>query len=861
MVPAAQRADWLREWLAELDAHASRRAASGSGRSLVRHALGAPVDAFWMRQRAVADLRWMDDLRHECRQLRRHAGFTATAVGVLAIGMAASITAFSVVSQLLLRPLPYPDSHRIVTLWERQADSPARADVAPGNYLDWRARATSFQYLAGAEPYSHDYTGGDRPEVLRTVRVTEGFFEAFGLPPLHGRFFRREEHRKGANQVAILSERLWRSHFSADPAIVGTAIPLDDGAYTVVGIVSDDFQPNLLEDVPGDIRLWTAKAIEEFELRSRTSGYWQVVGRLAEGRGLAEAQAEMDTIASQIEVEQPRTNRGSRVSVIPLREHLVGDVRPAVSLFTWAVLAVLLIACVNVTNLLLARGTGRQHELAMRAALGASRRMLVGQLLAESLLLAAVAAVLALAMAWAAVRVLSTVGPREVLWIDTLHVNATAVAFAALLVLVVAAAAGLVPALRMAGARLQPPGSRTMTADRSHRVLRSGLVVAEVALALVLVSGSGLLLRSFVNLLNVETGFERQGVAALQMFSWDRNPDADARRTFLARSIEAIRALPGVQSVGAVCAMPFIESNIDIQGIFRISGRPPAAPGEEPRASFNVATPGYFDAMRIPLIRGRHLADQDGPRSPGVAVISDALAARYWRDADPIGQRLAFRYGAQPLDVEIVGVVGATRHERLDEASRGEIIVPHAQAPTGSMTVVARTTLDPASLVEPAKAAIWAIDPLQTFYRTATLDELVGRTLVTRRFALLVLAGFTTLALLLAAAGLYGVLSAVVSQYRREIGVRMALGARAADIARLILARGFAVAAVGIGIGLAGAVGVSRLLSSFLYSVTPADPATFGGAAVVMVAVAALACFAPARRAARQDPVEVLRME
>jgi predicted permease len=862
IVPSAQRDDWLQEWLAELDTHATRLAAgTGARASLMRHAIGAPVDAFWLRQRSVADLRWLDDLRHEGRQLRRHAGFTATAVGVLALGMAASITAFSVVSQLLLRPLPYPDADGIVTLWERPADSTGPTDVAPGNFLDWRARATSFEHLAGADPYSYDYTGGDRPEVIRAVQVTEGFFQAFGLQPLLGRFFLPEEHRTMANTVAVLSERLWRSHFGADPSIVGRSIPLDNSSYTVVGIVSDEFQPNLLEDVPGQVRLWTAKAIEESESRRRTGGYWQVVGRLAAGRTLQDAQAELDAIAAQIEAEQPRTNRGARISAIPLREHLVGDVRPAVALFSWAVVAVLLIACVNVTNLLLARGAVREHELAVRAALGASRRALVAQLLVESLLLASTAAVVALGLAWAAVRGLSVVGPREVLWIDTLHVDGRAVAFAAALAVAVAVAAGLVPALRLAGAGIRPPGTRTMTGDVSHRRLRSALVVAEVALALVLVSGSALLLRSFVNLLNVDTGFERRGVAALQVFAWDRNTDGDARRAFFERAIAGVAALPGVQVAGAVVALPFIESNIDIQGIFRIAGRPQASPGEEPRSSFNVATPGYFEVMRIPLIRGRHLNERDGPRAPGVAVINQALAARYWHDRDPIGERLNLRYTGQLLDVEIVGVVGATRHERLDGTPRMEIFLPHAQAPSGSMTIVARTGLDPGTLIEPAKAAVWAIDPLQTFYRTATLDELVGRTLVTRRFALLVLAGFTTLALLLAAAGLYGVLSAVVSQYRREIGVRMALGARAADIARLILARGLLVAGVGVVLGLAGALGGSRLLAGFLYGVTPADPAALGGGAVLMLAVACAACYAPARRAARQDPAEVLRVE
>lgn len=863
LVPRAERDDWRAEWEAELSA-----AATGADegrerrrRSTLAYALGAPIDAAWIRQRAVADLQLIDDLRLGWRQLWQQAAFGLTAVGVLALGMGASVTAFSVVSQLLLRPLPYPDPDAIVTLWQREAGRPGRSDVAPGNFLDWRARATSFSQMAGAEPYSFDYTGGDRPEVWRATRVTEGFFEVFGLRPVLGRYFRSEEHRAGANPVAVVSERLWRSHFGGDPGLVGRSVALDDVPYTVVGIVPDTFQPHLLEDLPGQTMVWTAKAIEEYEPRQRAGGYWQVAARLRGGQSVDAARAEMEAVAAQIEAENPRTNTGSRVSVVTLREHLVGNVRVAVVLFALAVAAVLLIACVNVTNLLLARGAVRQQELAIRTALGASRRRLVGQLLAESLLLSSVAALLALVMASGAVRFLAWRGPRDVLWIDTLRVDGAAWAFAAALSLVVAMAAGVVPALRLTGLGLQAPGPRTMTSDRLHRRLRSSLVAAEVALALILVSGCGLLLRSFVNLLNVETGFQGSGVVALQVFAWDRHPDPAARRTYFERVLNRLSSLPGVETVGAVTAMPFIESNIDIQGIFRVAGRPTPPQGEEPRGSFNVATPGYFEAMRIPLLRGRHLEPRDGPDAPRVAVISDALAARYWPNADPLGTRVALRYNGQLLDVEVVGVVGSTRHEGLAEPPRPEIFLPHAQTPSGSMTLVARTRMDPRLLIEPAKAAVWEIDPRQTFYRTATLDELVGRTLATRRFALIVLTGFAMLAMLLAAAGLYGVLSSIASQYRREIGVRMALGARAIDIIRLIVARGLAVAVGGVAVGLVGVAGGARLLRSFLFSVAPTDPVAIGAAAALMLLVTSVACYLPARRAAGADPVEVLRSE
>jgi predicted permease len=854
IVPARLRADWRQEWEGEL-------AAATDQSRLVRHALGSFVDAFWIRQREVADLDVIDDLRHGSRQLRQHAGFAITAVGILAVSMAASVTAFSVVSQILLRPLPYPEPERIVTVWERQMSSPVRNDPAPGNFLDWRARAQSFSRLAAAEPYSYDYTGGDRPEVLKALNVTEGFFDVFGVAPLAGRFFRPDEHKNGNHRVAVLTAKFWRTQLRADPNIIGKAIPIDEQPYVVVGVAPDDFQPHLLDSGANDRALWAPKVIEEYEPRIRVSGYWAVVGRLKEGVSIDRAQAEMDTLSSVIETENPRTNKGVRAAVITLRDHLVGDVRPAVGLFTAAVIGVLLIACVNVTNLLLARGAARQQELAVRTALGANRWRLVGQLLVETLLLATVASVAALVLAQAAMRGLSAWGPPEVLWIDTLHVDGAALLFAAVLAAVVAVAAGLVPAVRLSASGLQAPGQRTMTGDRSQRRLRSALVAVEVALALMLVSGTGLLLKSFVNLINVDTGFRKEGVMVLQVFAWDRNPGPVALRSFNDRVITALEAIPGVEAVGSVQAMPFIESNVDIRSAVRLLDQPAPPPGEEVRSSINVVTPKFFPVMGVPLVRGRLLEARDGAEAPRVVVVSEAFAERYLPGIDPIGQRLEYRSSGKPFQAEIVGVVRALRHARLDEAPRAEILIPFAQSPTGTMSLVARTSIDPRTLIETAKLAIWGIDPLQTFYRTATLDELVGRTLTTRRFALIVLTGFAGLALVLAAAGLYGVLSTIVSQYRREIGVRMALGAAWIDILRLVVVRGLGVAAIGVAIGLAGVIGGARVLDGFLFSVAPTDPVSIGGAAILMLLVSAVACYIPARRAADADPIEALRVE
>lgn len=866
LVPAPLRDEWRLEWEGELAA-ASQPSPSASARQsradnqLVRHALGSFIDAFWIRQRDVADLKIIDDLRHGLRQWRQHSGFVITVVGILALSMAASVTAFSVVSQILLRPLPYHEPDRIVTLWERVPSADGRQYAAPGNFIDWRARATSFTRLAAAEPYSFDYTGGDRPQVLKAMLVTEGFFDLYGIRPLAGRFFLPEEHKKGSNRVVVLSERFWRATFNGDPGVVGKSIPMDDGAYLVAGVVSNDFQPHFQEYAPGDRDLYAAKAIEEYEPRIRVSGYWGVAGRLKDGVSIEQARAEMDAISMRIEQENPRSNKGVRAEVITLRDHLVGDVRPAVTLFGGAVIAVLLIACVNVTNLLLARGAGRQQELAVRTALGAPRGRLVGQLLVETLMLASASSLAGLGLAQAAMRRLASWGPREVMWIDTLHVDGWAIGFAVLLAFAVTVIAGLVPAIRLSGLGLQAPGHRTMTADRSQRHLRSALVIAEVAMALMLVSGTGLLLRSFVNLLNVDTGFTRDHVMVMQMFAWDRNPGPPALRSFHDRVTAKVAALPGVQQVGVVQAMPFIESNIDIQDQMRLLDQPPPQPGEEIRASYNVASPGYFAALGMRPIKGRVLDDRDGPTSPRVVVVSEAFAERYLPNIDPIGQRLEVRRQGKPIQTEIVGVVPALRHERLDQAARAEVLFPFAQSPTGSITLVARTSVDPATLIDTTKREVWTIDPMQTFYRTATLEELIDRTLITRRFALVVLTGFAALALLLAAAGLYGVLSTIASQYRKEIGVRMALGAAWLDILKLVVMRGLVVSAIGVAAGLVGVLGGARLLRGFLFSVTPTDPIAIGGAALFMLLVSAVACYIPARRAAGEDPVQALRVD
>jgi putative ABC transport system permease protein len=855
IAPADLRADWRREWHAELES------AGPSARGLVRHALGSFADAFWLRQRHVADFHWIDDLRHGWRQMREHAGFAGTAVGILAIGIAATVAMFGVIDQILLRPLPYPEPDRLVTVWEMRAAATDRLDVAPANFLDWRDRATSFHALAAAVPTSANHTGGPEPEVFPAIQVTEGFFEAFGVQPLAGRLFGPDEYTRGRGRVMLIHEGLWRQRFGADPGMVGRALEINGALVTVVGILPAAFEPRLLPSAV-QRQVWLPKVIEEWEPRIRTSGYWNVVGRLRPEVPLGAARAELAAISRQLALEHPQTNHDTGALVLRVRDHLVGDISLAVGLLGGAVLLVLLIACVNVANLLLARGMARERELAIRVALGAASGRLVRQLLLESLLVAAAGGLLGLLLAHGALRGIALLGPPSVPWIDTLHIDVRALAFTTAIVVLVALIAGTLPALRGARTGLAAAGRQTSTTGpRQHR-LRTVLVVSEVALALVLVSGAGLLLRSFTSLVSADTGFARDRVLALQVFANALHPTPESLAQFFEGSLERLAALPGVESAGAVSAMPFIESNINIEDVYSVVNQPPPAEGDAPRAYLSVATPGYFEVMRVPLLEGRLLEPRDGAHQPRVAVISETLRRRHWPDGtSPVGDRLTFRRSGEPMEAEIVGVVASLKHDAFDRPARPEIFLPLAQVPFGSMTFVVRTAGPPAALAESAKAAIWAVSPRQTINRTATLDELILRTMSPRRFALALLLAFALVALLLSAGGVYGVVSAVTHARRREMGVRLALGASRADIARDVLGRGLLMSGMGVAAGLAGAFGAGRLIERYLYGVGAWDGASFATAAAVMVLAALAACSVPARRAANADPTEVLRSE
>lgn len=824
---------------------------------LVRRSFGALPDAAWLRRQFTVDADVVHDLRHGLRMLWKSPAFALSSVLVLALGIGGTVSIASLLDTLLFRPLPYADADRIVTVWQRHS-ARGREDVAPANFLDWRERSRSFDAISAAIPYSFDYTGGGEPEVFFGAQVTEGFWTAVGMRPALGRAFLPEEHVRGGRRAVILSHGLWQRRFGGDPGIVNRAISLDGDPWTVVGVLPTDFKPQMLPR-PGELGVWTPKVIQDHEKRTRASAWWNVVAKLKPGVTVEQAQLEMDTISAAIARENPGSNDGVTTLVMPLRDHLMGDLWLPLLLMLGAVVLVLAIGCANVASLLLARGVQREREFAIRSALGAGRARLVRQLVAESLLLSAIAATVGIALAYWGIQVIVALAPGGVLRLQEARIDARMLAFAAGVTSITAIAFGLIPALQFSRPGRDVVRERQGSGPRSF--LRRGLVAAEIALAVVLLTGAGLLLRSFGRLLAVDPGFSPRHVVALQVFAYDRHGAPDRTRLFFKTTLERLRAIPGVEAAGGVSAMPFMIANIDIKSPLEVVGREPRPASERRGTYLTVATPGYFEAMSIPLREGRLLHDRDTQRTPAVAVISEALRRREWPSESPLARRIRLQWHGKPLEVEIVGVVSQIRHDGLDSTPRPEVFVPLDQVPFPSITYALRGTGDSATLIAAAKREIWAVDPMQTFYDVATVEGLVNASVVRQRFSVTLMSAFAALALLLCATGVYGLISFTTAQRTREIGVRMALGADGPAIRRMVLREGSIVVAAGVALGLAGALASSRLLQTLLFEIRPGDPLTFALVSSLLGAVGLAACYLPARRATRVDPLVALRVE
>ncbi|HWT02793.1 MAG TPA: ABC transporter permease [Pyrinomonadaceae bacterium] len=802
--------------------------------------------------------RLVQDLRHALRSLWKRPGFTAVAVITLALAIGAITSIFTVVNGVLLRPLPYREPDRIITLWQRNDKTGAlRDEVAPANFLDWKERNRVFEQLAAADPYSFDYDGPDGPENLVAWFVTDGFFDVLGVNALHGRTFVPEEFREGNDRAVVLSHGAWQRRFGSDPKAVGRTIQLDKQPFTIVGVLPPQVK------FPADKEIWVPRTFTEEDRQDRFGTRFVVIGRLKTGATLAQAASELNSVSAQLARESPRTNADIGVTAIALPEQITGPVRPALLILLGAVTFVLLIACANIANLLLVRGAERGREFAIRAALGAGRARLIRQLITESVVLALVGGCCGILLAQWGVDLLLAFSPANLPRLDEVGLDARVLGFAACISVLTALAFGLAPAIRFSKPDLQESlkeGGRTATAGLFRQRFRNALVVTEIALALVLLIGAGLLIRSFVSLLNVNPGFTTDNILALQVFIWDEIPEPEKRLPFYDQAFAALSSLPGVESVGGVSSLPFFR--FEMPTTFTVEGRPSPAPGQELSAYRGMATPDYFRTLGIPLGRGRFFTRFDDSRSAPVVLINESLARRYFPGEDPLDKKVLLRTrDGRPVPRTIVGVIGDMRPDGLDSDPRPEIYLPYHQTTFGEMTFVIRTTGDPQQVLPAVRQQLWSLHKDITFYRVATMEQLVSESLAARRFNLFLLSAFAAIALALAGVGIYGLISFATSQRTHEIGVRMALGAQAGDVLKMVVRQGMILALAGVGLGLIAALALTRLMSSLLFGVTPTDPLTYTGVSVLLTTVALLACYIPARRATKVDPMVALRYE
>lgn len=805
------------------------------------------------RSNMMADL-WQD-LRYGARMLRKHPGFTLVAVLTLSLGIGATTALFSVVQGVLLRALPYRDEARLVTFWQNNLKSGVeREEVSPANFLDWRDRLQTCDSVAAAEPFGFILSGEGEPETFRGWIVTQGFFEALGATPLYGRSFLPAEYESGKGQSVVIGYGLWQRRFGGDPKLIGRQLTLNNQPYTVIGVMAPEFQ------YPPGREVWAPRMPRENDRQVRASTFLRVLGRLKPGRTIAEAEAELKGITEQLAQEYPQTNANVGAAVVPLRDVLVGRLKQALFVLLGAVGLVLLIACANVASLQLVRLTERSRELAIRVALGAGSGRVLRQLLVESLLLSLLGGAGGVLLAYWLIDVMLALSPADLPRLSQVGLNPVVLGFAAGLSFLTALLFGLAPAWQLVrpdlASALKAEG-RTVSGGRER--LRSALVVAEIALALLLLVGAGLLGRSFITLLRVNPGFATDHALTLEtMIGRGRTPEQ--RIALVEQMHEQVTALPGVRSAAASSALPFHDNQVTTPTGFQIEGRA-SAPEQATTAYIISVTPDYLSTMNIPLLRGRDLTRFDQADGAPVALINQSLAARQWPRAEPIGQKVTFTVNGKTTTCEIVGVVGDVRPSGYDSAPRAEIYLPYAQSPATLVTWVVRTSDDPAKQATAVKGKIRAGNPAQSFLSIATLDQLADRTISQRRFNLLLLAAFALLALTLAGIGLYGVLSYLIAQRTPEIGLRLALGAQAQDVMKLVLGQGMKLALTGIGIGLVGAVVLTRLLRSLLFGVSATDPLTFIVIALLLTGVALLACWMPARRATKVDPLVALRSE
>lgn len=801
--------------------------------------------------------RLFQDLRYAMRQLRQSAGFTVVAVTTLALGIGANTAVFSVVDRVLLHPLPYPDSDRIVKV-SQTFEGISTDNASPANYLDWVSQNQIFDEMAASRGWQGSLSTGDRPELVKGSMTTPSFFSLFGVAPILGRGLQASDARAGSDHVVVLGYGLWQRYFAADRAIVGRDVRLNGESYNVVGVMPPDFSA----DEYGELWLPSPWGVPTHPLapdkdprQFRGRNYLDVWARLKPRVTPQQARVELDTIARRLETQYPDSNGEVGVTFLPLHEYTVGEIRPVLLVLLAAVVIVLLIGCGNVANLLLARATARSKEISIRTALGASRSRLLRQLLTESCLLALVGGVLGFLLAVLAVPSLLALSPPDIRQFKQIGINTGVLGFSFLTSVACGVLFGLLPALQSSRSRPNESlreGERGSTANRGRT--RSALVVAEIGLSLVLLVGAGLLFRSFARLMEVNVGFDPDHLLTFNL-GLPSSTDTARQLAFYQQVVERLQALPGVEAVGAVSRLPLSGGN---------SSRSFYVPGIEKSydADIRISTPDYFRAMRIPLLKGRIFSESDvGSSSVNIAVVNDALARSVFPGQDPIGKQLS-HFGPNDLTLEIVGVVGNVRHVGLDADPRSEIYQLLGQAQWPSMFVAIRSsTSDPSSLTSAAQNAVWSVNKDVPLASIRTMQDLIANSVQRRKFSMLLLSIFAGVAMLLAAIGLYGVMSYSVAQRTHEIGIRMALGARRPDVLALVVKQGMTLALMGVAAGAVLALAMTRLIAGMLFGITATDPLTFAGVAALLGTVAFLANYLPARRASKVDPIVALRYE
>jgi putative ABC transport system permease protein len=796
------------------------------------------------------------DIRYGVRSLLKRPGFTVIALIALALGIGANTAIFSLVNAVLLRPLPFAEPDRLVWMWGNIKNGGNRASVSPLDFLDYRKENTTFEEFAGSFsiPVHLNLTGSGEPARLTAAGVTGNYFQALGVKPALGRTFLPENEKPGSDEVAVLSYGLWQKRFGGDADIVKKKVVLDGRVCDVIGVMPQDFS------FPQNAELWVPINFDISPgMKQRKAHFLRPIGKLKPGVTIAQAQADTDAIARRLAEQYPDSNTGWNLRLVSLREQLVGNTRPTLFILFGAVGFVLLIACANVANLLLVRAAGRQKEIALRTALGAGRFRIVRQMITESVLLALVGGTVGALLAMWGVDLLVTLSAGSIPPTAHVNIDATVLGFTLVISLLTGVLFGLAPALRTMKLNLSESlkeGGRSGSEGPQHNRTRSVLVVLESAVAVVLLIGAGLLIRSLIRLQSVSPGFDAQSVLTMRVdLPRQKYATPDKTASFFTQLESSVGSLPGVEAVGFVTELPLSGQPNDMP--FTVEGRPALAINDSLDADFRRVNQQYFKALRIPLLRGRNFSEQEVQQSAKVVVISELLASQVFPNEEPLGKRLIMMMSKEPW--EIIGVVGDVRHRALEAEPFPAMYMPTYE--TGWTNLVIRTQGDPTNLTAAVRKEVQGIDPDQPVADVKTMEQWLDEAVAAPRYRTGLIALFALVALVLASTGIYGVMSYSVTQRTHEIGVRMALGARQLDVLKLVVRQGMTLVVVGVVLGLLGAIAVTRVMSTLLFDVTAKDPATFVAVATLLTLVAFIACYVPARRATKVDPLVALRYE